>query len=172
MSSRFGSAGLAPYTDDDDATMTCGRVPRRAALQHCERARGVCMVSRDRVLQGPRYRRSRCEVHDRVDSGGRLRELLLVEYGPGHQLDVCDPLEVLAFPARQIVDHDHAPDVVAFAKRLAEIGSYEAGAAGDEDVHCCCPTAPSPPAQSRSTLAPRIRLRVSSTKRACVAIMS
>ncbi len=31
MSSLLGSAGLAPYTDEDEATTTCGRPWRRAA---------------------------------------------------------------------------------------------------------------------------------------------
>src|SRR3984885_15393792 len=31
MSSRFGRVGLAPYTDEDDDTMTWGKPPRRAA---------------------------------------------------------------------------------------------------------------------------------------------
>jgi hypothetical protein len=51
MSSRFGNAGLAPYTEEEDATTTWGAVaPRR--FQHHHGSGGVDLVGGHGIGQG------------------------------------------------------------------------------------------------------------------------
>ena len=130
--SCLGSSGLAPYTDDDDATITWASSSRRASSEHSHRADGVRFVGGDRIVDRPGDRRARGEVDDALCPGGCVGEGVGVEDRPGDQTDF-EVVEVGGGSRRQVVDPD---DLVAVAQQsLTDVGADEPCGTGDEDPH-------------------------------------
>ena len=112
-SSCLGSVGLAPYTDDDDATITWTLPARRAAssTSTVPVALARCDATGSVIERGTDGRAARCTTA--VGVAHRGVEDLGIEDGALDERDV-EVAQVLEVAGRQVVDHD---DVVAGSRR-------------------------------------------------------
>ena len=107
-SSCLGSVGLAPYTDDDDATITWGS-PGADGFQHLDRAGRVGVVRRHRVGERAGHRGPGREVHDRAGAGQHVVERGGVEEVARDQPGV-DAVQVVDDAGGQVVERDDLVD--------------------------------------------------------------
>ena len=105
-----------------------------SGLEDLERARGVGVVGRHRILDGPRDRRARREVHDRGGTGECLVQRVGIEDRVLDQFDVGS-VEVAAQACRQVVEGHHVVDLAPRQQFPAQIGADEAGSARDHNLH-------------------------------------
>src|SRR5882724_10052884 len=132
-SSRLGSSGLAPYTDDEEAYTTRGTAWRRAASSTCRvpstllaLAPSGSATERGTERMAAWWKMTAAPATARSTSSSRLTSPRWISSRRRER-------QVRLAARREVVEHPHDAVGVLAQQPLDEVGADEAGAAGDDE---------------------------------------